>query len=91
MPKRHVWSLVEAREALERLIGQARTGPSLDSYLVALHGRSPSMRPTVRRLGLLGDAWKWCARAGSSCARTSAFAPLWVRGRGGRARAGVEA
>ena len=56
-------------------------------YLVALHGRArrcgrpcsprPSRRPS-----------RWCARASSSCARTSAFAPLWVQGRDARARAG---
>ena len=54
--KRHVWSLVEAREALERLIGQspdwvvARRAISL-RYIV-----EPSMRPTVIASALLGDA-----------------------------------
>src|SRR5579863_6345153 len=35
MPKRTVWSLAEAREALERLIGHAMDWCVLDEYLVA--------------------------------------------------------
>src|SRR5919107_1094431 len=32
MPHRHVWSLVEAREALQRLVGEARDWTALDAY-----------------------------------------------------------
>ena len=46
MPKRTVWSLAEAREALERLIGQSLDWCPLDQYLIA-YLVEPSMRATV--------------------------------------------
>jgi len=46
VPKRTVWSLAEAREALERLVGQSMDWSPLDQYLVA-YLVEPSMRATV--------------------------------------------
>ena len=44
--KRTVWSLAEARAALERLLGQAQDWSQLDEYLVS-YLVEPSMRATV--------------------------------------------
>lgn len=46
MPKRTVWSLAEARKALERLIGGSVDWSPLDQYLVQFLVE-PSQRPTV--------------------------------------------
>ena len=45
-PVRTVWSLVEARGALERLLGKAADWTRLDEYLIA-YVVEPSMRATV--------------------------------------------
>jgi len=44
--KRTVWSLAEARAALERLLGQAQDWSQLDEYLIN-YLVEPAMRPTV--------------------------------------------
>jgi segregation and condensation protein A len=44
--KRTVWSLAEARAALERLLGQAQDWSQLDEYLIG-YLVEPAMRPTV--------------------------------------------
>ena len=44
MPKRTVWSLAEAREALERLIGRSMEWSPLDQYLIE-YLVEPSKRP----------------------------------------------
>jgi segregation and condensation protein A len=46
VPKRTVWSLAEAREALDRLIGQSMDWSPLDQYLIA-YLVDPAMRATV--------------------------------------------
>jgi segregation and condensation protein A len=46
MAKRTVWSLAQAREALERLIGQSPDWSRLDEYLMAFVVE-PSLAPTV--------------------------------------------
>jgi segregation and condensation protein A len=46
VPKRTVWSLAEAREALERLVGHAADWSSLDQYLID-YMVEPSLRTTV--------------------------------------------
>src|SRR6202007_975016 len=46
MAKRSVWSLAEARQALERLVGQSMAWSPLDQYLIA-YLVEPSMIPTV--------------------------------------------
>ncbi len=78
MPKRHVWSLVDAREALERLIGQAQDWTVLDSYLVR-YIAAPEQRPTV--IASAFSASLELVREGRLALRQDgAFAPLWVRG-----------
>jgi segregation and condensation protein A len=86
MPKRHVWSLVEAREALERLIGIAQDWTVLDSYLLR-YIAAPEQRPTV--VASAFSAMLELVREGRLALRQDeAFAPLWVRR---RAAAPVEA
>jgi len=46
MPKRTVWSLAEAREAIERLIGRSFDWSPLDQYLIE-YLVEPVLRPTV--------------------------------------------
>ncbi|MEJ2625536.1 MAG: ScpA family protein [Pseudolabrys sp.] len=46
LKKREVWSLAEARETLERMIGQTADWARLDDYLIA-YVVEPSLAPTV--------------------------------------------
>ena len=80
MPLRHVWSLVEAREALQRLIGEAEDWTTLDGYLLG-YMVEPQMRPTVLATAL--SATLEMVREGHLVLRQDQpFAPLWVRRRG---------
>jgi segregation and condensation protein A len=75
--RRQVWSLVEAREALERLIGQLDDWVALDTYLVR-YMVEPSLRPTVLASAL--SATLEMVREGQIRLRQDEpFAPLWVR------------
>jgi len=77
MPRRHVWALADAREALERLVGQVADWVVLDAYLVR-YMADPSMRPTV--LASAFSATLEMVREGQVLLRQDeAFAPLWVR------------
>jgi len=77
LPQRQVWSLVEAREALERLVGQVSDWIVLDSYL-ASYISQPAMRATVRASTL--SATLEMVREGRLAIRQDRpFAPLWVR------------
>jgi segregation and condensation protein A len=81
MPKRQVWSLVEAREALERLVGIARDWTVLDSFLLR-YIAAPEQRPTV--IASAFSAMLELVREGRLALRQDeAFAPLWVRSRPG--------
>lgn len=84
--KRQVWSLVEAREALERLVGQINDWVDLDTYLVR-YMVEPSLRPTV--LASAFSATLEMVREGQMQVRQDEpFAPLWIRpaeGQGGPA------
>jgi segregation and condensation protein A len=74
--KRHVWSLVDARDALERLVGHLQDWVALDSYLVRFMVE-PSMRPTVLASAL--SATLEMVREGQlSLRQDEPFAPLWV-------------
>jgi len=80
MPHRQVWSLVEAREALQHLVGEARDWTALDAYLVR-HMVAPHMRPTVLASAL--SATLEMAREGRLVLRQDKpFAPIWVRAHG---------
>jgi segregation and condensation protein A len=75
--KRHVWSLVDAREALERLVGQISDWVTLDGYLIR-YMVEPSMRPTVMASAL--SATLEMVREGHMVLRQDEpFAPLWIR------------
>ena len=77
LPKRQVWSLVEAREALDRLIGTAGDWTALDDYLIR-YMVQPAMRATVRASAL--SATLELVREGRMALRQDRpFAPLWVR------------
>jgi segregation and condensation protein A len=75
--KRTVWSLVDARDALERLMGHLSDWVTLDSYLVE-YMVEPSMRPTVLASAL--SATLEMVREGKLTVRQDeAFAPVWVK------------
>jgi segregation and condensation protein A len=75
--RRVVWSLVDAREALERLIGLLGDWVSLDQYLIR-YVVEPQMRPTVLASAL--SATLELVREGRLAVRQDKpFAPLWVR------------
>ena len=83
-----VWSLVEAREALRAADRRGRRLDRLDGYLtryMSSHGLPVrQMAATVRASALSARLEMVARRACSSCARTSAFAPLYVRRRSAR-------
>ena len=75
--KRSVWSLIDAREALERLVGHLGDWVTLDSYLVE-YMVEPSMRSTVMASAL--SATLEMVREGKLTLRQdAAFAPLWIK------------
>ena len=77
--RRQVWSLADAREALERLVGHLNDWVTLDSYLLR-YMVEPAMRPTVLASAL--SATLEMVREGQLTLRQDeAFAPLWVRPR----------
>lgn len=79
LPKRTVWSLVEARAALERLIGTAGDWMQLDRYLIA-YVVEPSMRATVFASSF--SATLELVREGSvEIQQEAAFSPIWLRRR----------
>jgi segregation and condensation protein A len=84
--RRQVWSLAEAREALERLVGQLSDWVSLDSYLMK-YMVEPSMRSTVLASAL--TATLEMVREGHLVLRQDQpFSPLWIRNAGERADTG---
>ncbi|MBN9062261.1 MAG: segregation/condensation protein A [Rhizobiales bacterium 65-9] len=79
MKKRFVWSLVEAREALEKVVGRALDWTPLDAYLIE-YLVEPSMRTTVTASAFV--ATLEMVREGMLDLRQDrAFAPLLVRAR----------
>lgn len=75
--QRRVWSLIEAREALEQLLGHAAEWTALDSYLLD-YVAEPGMRATVLASSL--SATLEMVREGRLALRQDEpFAPLWVR------------
>jgi len=85
--QRFVWSLVEARDALKRLVGEAGDWTAIDPYLsryMAAHGISrPQMSATVRASAL--SAMLEMVKEGVLDLRQDeAFAPLYLRRRSAR-------
>jgi segregation and condensation protein A len=77
--KRTVWSLAEAREALERLIGQSTDWMQLDQYLIA-YVVEPSLAPTVFASSF-ATALEMVREGIADIHQHKAFAPLYVRKR----------
>src|SRR5262249_6706919 len=78
-PKREVWSLAEAREALERLIGLAQDWTRLDHYLIA-YAVDPAHAATVFASSFA--ATLELVREGViEVHQQGAFAPLYMRKR----------
>jgi segregation and condensation protein A len=77
--QRMVWSLTEAREALERLVGQAGDWTRLDQFLIS-YLVQPAMRATVFASSLA--ATLELVREGQiEVHQQSAFAPIYLRKR----------
>jgi segregation and condensation protein A len=76
---RSVWSLAEARAALERLIGRAEDWHELDRYLLA-YAVEPAMRATVLASSLAATL-ELVREGAMEVHQHSAFAPIYVRKR----------
>ena len=77
VPKRTVWSLAEAREALERLIGQSMDWSPLDQYLIA-YLTDPAMTATVLASSFAA-ALEMIREGSLEAHQQGAFSPLYVR------------
>ncbi len=86
VPKRTVWSLAEAREALERLIGEAVNWNALDQYLVE-YLVEPALRATVRASSFAA-ALELAREGRIDLHQHAAFAPLYLRRRRERNESG---
>lgn len=85
--QRTVWSLAEARAAIERLVGSVADWNRLDEFLLA-YAVEPAMRATVLASSLA--ATLEMAREGTiEIHQHAAFAPIYVRKRLARGPAGV--
>jgi segregation and condensation protein A len=79
LAKRSVWSLAEAREALERLIGQSSDWARLDEFLVA-YVVEPSLAATVLASSF-ASSLELVREGVMEMHQQGAFAPLYVRKR----------
>src|SRR5271168_2954871 len=77
VPKRTVWSLAEAREALERLVGQSMDWSPLDQYLI-VYLVEPSMIPTVLASSFAA-ALELIREGRMEAHQQGAFTPLYLR------------
>jgi segregation and condensation protein A len=77
--KRTVWSLAEAREALERLIGQAQDWSRLDQYLIAYVAK-PEHAATVFASSL-ASTLELVREGHMEVHQQGPFAPIYVRKR----------
>src|SRR5690242_1131788 len=77
VPKRTVWSLAEAREALERLIGQSMDWSPLDQYLVA-YLTDPEAVATVLASSFAA-ALEMIREGRLEAHQQGAFSPLYLR------------
>ena len=94
LPQRTVWSLAEAREALERLVGQAVEWSRLDQFLIA-YVVDPAHAATVFASSFAATL-EMVREGQAEVHQDTAFAPIYVRkrqadGPGGVALVGVEA
>ena len=83
LPKRTVWSLAEAREAMERLIGTRPIGSRSIEYLIA-YMVEPSHAATVLASSFAA-ALELVREGRLEVHQQGAFAPLYIRKRPDRA------
>ncbi len=81
LPQRTVWSLAEAREALERLIGQAVEWSRLDQFLIA-YVVDPAHAATVFASSFAATL-EMVREGHAEVHQDTAFAPIYVRKRQG--------
>jgi segregation and condensation protein A len=86
--KRKVWSLVEAREALQRLVGATGDWSRLDEYLIAFVVE-PSMLPSVLASSLAASL-ELVREGALEIQQSGAFAPIYLRKRAGAEPARVQ-
>jgi len=79
LAKRAVWSLAEAREALERLIGQSTDWTRIDEYLIK-YVVEPSLAPTVFASSF-ASALELVREGLAEIHQHQAFAPIYMRKR----------
>jgi segregation and condensation protein A len=77
VPRRTVWSLADAREALERLIGRSMDWSPLDQYLIA-YMTDPSMAATVLASSFAA-ALEMIREGQLEAHQQGAFSPLYLR------------
>src|SRR5438046_8313186 len=77
LAKRTVWSLAEAREALERLIGQSSDWARLDQFLLS-YVVEPSFAPTVLA-ACFASTLEMVREGVMEVHQQGAFAPIYVR------------
>lgn len=77
--KRHVWTLVEARDALQRIAGQALDWAVLDEFLL-IYCTTPEMARTVRA-SAFSVALEMVKEGQLALRQDAAFGPLWVKTR----------
>jgi segregation and condensation protein A len=77
--KRNVWSLAEAREALERLVGATADWGRLDTFLVE-YMVDPSQRATVMASSF-ASALELVREGAIEVQQTGAFQPIYLRKR----------
>jgi len=74
---RTVWSLAEAREALERMLGMALEWTALDDYLI-LWAASPAQARTVRA-STFSATLELVKEGRIDLRQDRTFGPLWLR------------
>ncbi|HEY1736139.1 MAG TPA: ScpA family protein [Methylovirgula sp.] len=84
---RFVWSLADARGALERFAGKVADWTALDSYLLA-YCTTPETRRTVRASSLAA-ALEMVRQGQISLRQDRAFAPLWLKSRRDASQSGA--
>ena len=77
--KRQVWSLAEARAALERIIGQIADWAPLDTYLLQ-HAVEPAMRRSISA-SAFASLLEMVREGHVEVRQDKAFEPLWLRRR----------
>jgi segregation and condensation protein A len=85
LPKRTVWSLAEAREALERLIGRSSDWTRLDEYLIS-YVVEPSHAATVFASSF-ASALELVREGYAEVSQHEAFGPIYLRKRAAAADA----